>query len=75
MKVLRVVLSEDNIRNSVTLLSDLLEHNILVHFVLFIKGNMNCNFLLKKLTIWFSECQPCSEKQYFLSKCLQIQCM
>ena len=49
MKVLRVVLLEANIPNSVKLLNGLLEHNILVRFVLYIKGDTNYNFLSKKL--------------------------
>ena len=65
MKHLAIVLSEANISNDVKCFKELLEENLFVRFVSFVRKDMKCNFLEKKLTTWFNENHLSSKKQEF----------
>ena len=55
MKILKVVLSEANIRPTAKAFSDLNENNLFVIFINYVHRDMSCNKLSKKLKIWFIE--------------------
>ena len=55
MKVLKVVLGAANISSSIKRFSELLETSLCYVFVEYVRKDMNCNYLSKKLREWFNE--------------------
>ena len=55
MKVLMMIKFEADIPSTVHSFRDLPIDNLFVEFVSFIKSDMNCNYLSKKLIRWFNE--------------------
>ena len=55
MKILRVVLSQAKIPENILAFSEIAGDNLFVEFNEFVRTNMNCNYLKKKLITWFNE--------------------
>ena len=63
MKILKIVMGVSNIEKFKSF-SDVPEDTLFFQFVLFIKSDMNCNFLAKKLKMWFNESVKHDDKAF-----------
>ena len=65
MKILKIVLVQSTFPSNLKSFSDLSDDNLLCIFISFIKKNMNCNLLSKKLIAWFNENKVAKKEREF----------
>ena len=65
MKILKIVLSQSNLPLSIKSFNELADDNLFVVFIKFIKSDMNCNFLGKRLISCFNENKEAKKEREF----------
>ena len=65
MKILDIVISEAKLPSNVKNFKDVPELNIFHQFIVFVKTDMNSNFLAKKLIAWFNENKESKQERIF----------
>ena len=58
-------MSQANLPSNIKSFNEIQEDNLLVVFINFVKTNMNCNYLSKKLITWFNENREAKKEKPF----------
>lgn len=65
MKILNVVLGHSNLPQNMKGFTELHVDNLFVSYIAFVKSDMNCNYLAKKLISWFNENRAAKKRKRF----------
>ena len=65
VKILKIVISQANLPAEVKCFKDLPDDNLFVHFIKFIRVEMNSNYLAKKIIAWFNENKVSKQQREF----------
>ena len=65
MKIFNIVVAESKLPSSIKAFKEIAENNLFHRFLMYVKSDMNSNYLVKKLIAWFNDNKESKKERQF----------